>query len=114
MTDRDQAAAARLASKAVRVRRLTDPLGAQGFRRTDLRVARETRARRAVFVATLAGFAVMFGLIAGFSRPSPATDLTAAAQPIVAADHTSASAPPARSVRIVTAARPHVQTRSTS
>lgn len=51
------------AQKAVRVRALTDPLGALGFRQTQARIEQERRARRAVFLAALASFVGTFAAI---------------------------------------------------
>jgi len=53
-----------LAMKALRARRLTDPLGSMGFRKTRSRIERETRARKIAFVATIGLFTATFGIIA--------------------------------------------------
>jgi hypothetical protein len=68
---------ARLARKAVKARSLTDPLGAKGFRRTSERIDRESRARRLTFVAALASFAGLFGIIV-VTAPEPAASPPAA------------------------------------
>lgn len=73
--------ATRLARKAVRARGLTDPLGAKGFRRASERIEREARARRLAFVAALASFAGVFGLIVATSPDDAASPATAAVQP---------------------------------
>ena len=54
--------------KAVRVRSLTDPLGAMGFRVQSQRVRKETRLRRLVFAMTTLGFV---GILAGVIAASP-------------------------------------------
>ncbi len=67
MTDRGHHRAARqqpvdpMLQKAVRVRRLTDPLGAAGQRRTGERIRREHTARRAFFAGTVASFVAILG-----------------------------------------------------
>jgi len=61
-------------TKAVRLRALTDPLGAKGYRRTRQRVARETSARKTVFAVALAAFLVSFGLVAGSRHGAPAAN----------------------------------------
>lgn len=53
-----------LAMKAVRARRMTDPLGSMGFRQTRSRVERETKARKAAFLATIGLFTGLFGIVA--------------------------------------------------
>ena len=52
-----------LARKIARVHGLRDPLGAKGQRKTRDRIDRETRARRALFAAALASFAICFGAV---------------------------------------------------
>jgi hypothetical protein len=49
--------------KAVRVRSLTDPLGAMGFRTHSNRARRETRVRRFIFALTTLGFAGILGAV---------------------------------------------------
>jgi len=69
MTDRTIPEAERRAVKAARVRRLTDPLGAAGQRRPAGRIAREGKARRALFASSIAGFLIIGGAIARTSQP---------------------------------------------
>lgn len=69
------------ARKAVRARRLTDPLGAMGQRHPGQRLEREARARRATFAGSLAVFAVAFGLV---SMPAPPEEPAAGLAPAVA------------------------------
>lgn len=57
------------ARKAIRVRALTDPLGAKGHRRTTDRVERECRARQLAFGGVLAAF----GAFLGFASTSHVT-----------------------------------------
>lgn len=51
------------ALKAARARRLTDPLGAKGFRQSRRRIEREQRARGRTFAASVVTFASCFGLL---------------------------------------------------
>jgi hypothetical protein len=57
-------------SKLVRVRALTDPLGALGYRQTRQRIEREERARRTIFVAVLTAFVALLGLISRTPGPT--------------------------------------------
>jgi hypothetical protein len=52
-----------LAPKAVRVRGLTDPLGAMGFRESRTRISREGRLRRIAVAGSVPTFASSFGFI---------------------------------------------------
>lgn len=52
-----------LARKAVRVRSLTDPLGAMGFRESRPRIAKEGRLRRIAVAGSILSFAGSFGFI---------------------------------------------------
>lgn len=70
------------ATKAARVRTLTDPLGAKGFRATGKRVRTETVARRKVLLASVATFAASFGIIVGTNHlPANADSSAATNQP---------------------------------
>lgn len=51
--------------RAARVRRLTDPLGASGQRRTGQRIRRERVARRTLLTAAVAAFMALLAAIAG-------------------------------------------------
>lgn len=59
-----------------RARRLTDPLGAKGFRSTSRRIDEERTARRATFVTVLGGFMGVFGLLAWNAQHTPAEVIT--------------------------------------
>lgn len=61
-------------AKAARVRTLTDPLGARGFRATGARIRAETSARRKVLLASVAAFAASFGVIVATNQVSTTTD----------------------------------------
>lgn len=61
--------------KAVRARRLTDPLGAMGFRTQSHRARRERRVRRFLFAITTLGFAGILGLVMA-STPAQSRELT--------------------------------------
>lgn len=77
--------------KAVRVRGLTDPLGAMGFRTQSQRARKEKRIRRFLFTLTALGFAGIFGTVVA----------TAPAQTWSGANGvTDASNPTAQSVRV--------------
>ena len=82
------------ARKVARARALTDPLGAQGQRRSGQRVEREAAARRAVFVATLGAFVASFGLAAASDsgRSSAPTDMAIVGVGVSAAAVESAAA----------------------
>lgn len=62
-----------LAMKAIRARRMTDPLGAMGFRQTRSRIGRETKARKVAFLATLGLFTGLFGIVAMESQADSAS-----------------------------------------
>jgi hypothetical protein len=55
--------------RAARVRRLTDPLGASGQRRTGERIQRERLARRTVLTAAVGAFMALLAAIAGGASP---------------------------------------------
>jgi hypothetical protein len=57
--------------RAVRIRRLTDPLGASGHRRTGGRVRRERVGRRTLTAAAVGAFLALLGAIAGGSSQAP-------------------------------------------
>ncbi|MGI9252524.1 MAG: hypothetical protein ACR2J8_02165, partial [Thermomicrobiales bacterium] len=59
-----------LALKAIKARRLTDPLGALGQRRSMDRIEREARLRRGLFVGSLAIFSASFALVTVTGTPS--------------------------------------------
>lgn len=121
------------AEKAIRVRALTDPLGALGGRQTSARVERERRARRAVFLAALASFAGAFAAISlraappAPAAPAPPASASGDAAGRLALDRASGAgepnmavpqAPVARSASVQIARpaqparRPHVRTRA--
>jgi uncharacterized membrane protein len=52
-----------LPAKAARARRLTDPLGAWGFRRPRARIERERRLREAVLAALVALYLAIVGAL---------------------------------------------------
>lgn len=60
-----------LAWQAARVRRLTDPLGASGQRRTGERIQREQRGRRMLLGAAVGTFLALLAAIAGGSSQEP-------------------------------------------
>ena len=66
--ERDQAA-----WQAARARRLTDPLGASGQRRTGERIRREQRGRRTLLAAAVGTFLALLGAIAGGTSQEPPT-----------------------------------------
>lgn len=87
-----------LAMKAARARSLTDPLGAKGQRTmVRSRLRGQLRARRAIFLASLATFAACFGLIL---KTDPAHT---AAQADPAATATATIAAPAATRRVAVA-----------
>lgn len=66
------------ARKAVRVRALTDPLGAMGFRDSRARIAREGRARRLAAAGAAVTFVGSFGFIVWSSHASGAANVAQA------------------------------------
>jgi hypothetical protein len=58
---------------AATVRRLTDPLGASGQRRTGERIRRERGARRALFAAAVGSFLAILGSLALGATPEQDT-----------------------------------------
>jgi hypothetical protein len=64
------------ARRAARVRRLTDPLGASGQRRTGDRIRREQAARRTLLAATASAFMALLGSIVFAAGPNQATPPT--------------------------------------
>jgi hypothetical protein len=92
------------AIKVARVRRLTDPLGAAGYRDPRGRIAIEARYRRGLFVVVISLYLAMVGaLMVQDQRDDTSNALTQS---------------PAVSVQVVSAgdlepaSRPHVRTRS--
>ncbi|MFM9108373.1 MAG: hypothetical protein ACKOWF_16935 [Chloroflexota bacterium] len=75
-----------LALKAVRARRLTDPLGALGQRRPGDRIEREARLRRGVFAFSVAAFAASFALVAATGAPPHDAAPAQPAGPAIAGD----------------------------
>lgn len=61
-----------LAWQAARARRLTDPLGANGQRRTGERVRRERLSRRTLLGAAVGTFLALLAAIAGGTSQPPA------------------------------------------
>ena len=73
MTDPDRDGAWDSAAwRAARVRRLTDPLGASGQRRTGEHIRRERLGRRTLLAASVGAFMALLAAIAGGASPSPA------------------------------------------
>ena len=72
MTEHSLSEAERRAVKAAHVRRLTDPLAAAGQRHPAGRIAREGKARRALFASSIAGFVLIGGAIAKADQGAPA------------------------------------------
>lgn len=58
--------------RAARIRRLTDPLGASGQRRTGERIRRERVGRRTLLGAAVGAFLALLTAIAGGSPQEPA------------------------------------------
>jgi hypothetical protein len=78
ITEHSRTESERRAVKVARARRLTDPLGAAGQRHPAARIAREGKARRALFASSIAGFLLIGGAIAKADQAAPADhDVTA-------------------------------------
>lgn len=108
-----------LAMRAVRARRLTDPLGAMGFRKTRSRVEREGRARKVAFLASIGVFTGLFGIVALDAPSNSGSVVLAQERPAATVAPTSQQQTNAngfvRSVPAKVVAKPattHVRTRS--
>lgn len=88
-------------AKAARVRTLTDPLGARGFRATGKRIRTETSARRKVFLASVATFATSFGVVVATNHLP--TTAESDGQPVSTVVASSAGAAGTRSSEVETA-----------
>jgi hypothetical protein len=101
----------RLARKAVRARNLVDPLGARGLRRASERIEREAGARRLIFVASLASFTGLFGLLAYTAPDVPSQSPAPLTQPAnVVAEIPVPSTDPNEPPTIVRVLAPDVRT----